>query len=65
MKCILYDIFKKFRKDFFYSKKQVFQAFKKFGYYDFAKNARIKRMKHSLRAYQRLKTFNEGVLKNI
>ena len=31
---------------FFYSKKQVFQAIKKFGYYDFAKNARIKRMKH-------------------
>ena len=31
---------------FFYSKKQVFQALKKFGSYDFAKNAHIKRMKH-------------------
>ena len=49
---------------FFYSKKQVFQALKKFGSYDFAKNAYIKRMKHKTRACQKLKTFTEGILKN-
>ena len=32
--------------DFFYSEKQVFQAFKKFGRHNFAENAYMKRMKH-------------------
>ena len=49
---------------FFYSKKHVFQAFKKFGFYDFSKNAYTKRMKHYIHACQKLKTFTKGILKN-
>ena len=48
---------------FFYFKIQFFQAFKKFGLYDLAKNAYIKRIKHKIRACQKLKTFTKGILK--